>query len=156
MTDNEVKKELFPEGETGDKSPDAAMEDLARVREYFKDDAYATHVTGIEITEVAKRYAKVELDLDDRHRNAMGAVMGGVYFTMSDFAFAIASNFDSDPCVTLGSHITYLTPAKGQHLIAKAKCRKDGRRTCCYEVLIWDELDTEVATVIIEGYKVIK
>ena len=141
---------------TPETTPDAKLADLQEARDYFRNDAYATHVTGIEITEVASRYAKVELDLDGRHRNAMGAVMGGVYFTMSDFAFAIASNFKSDPCVTLGSHITYLTPAKGDHLIAKAKCRKDGKRTCCYEVQIWDELGTEVATVIIEGYKVIK
>lgn len=141
---------------TPETTPDAKLADLQEARDYFRNDAYATHVTGIEITEVASRYAKVELDLDDRHRNAMGAVMGGVYFTMSDFAFAIASNFKSDPCVTLGSHITYLSPARGDHLIAKTKCRKDGKRTCCYEVLIWDELGTEVATVIIEGYKVIK
>ncbi len=141
---------------TPETTPDAKLADLQEARDYFGNDAYATRVTGIEITEVASRYAKVELDLDDRHRNAMGAVMGGVYFTMSDFAFAIASNFKSDPCVTLGSHITYLSPAKGDHLIAKARCKKDGKRTCCYEVLIWDELGTEVATVIIEGYKVIK
>lgn len=137
-------------------APDYGLSDLERARAIFQNDAYATQATGIEITEVGKCYAKVELDLEDRHRNALGACMGGVYFTMSDFAFAIASNFDQDPCVTLGSHISYLSPARGQHLIAEAKCRKDGRRTCCYEITVRDELDTEIATVITEGFKVPK
>lgn len=130
--------------------------DLQRAIDYFSKDAYATEVTGITITAAARGYARVELDIQDRHRNALGAVMGGVYFTMSDFAFAIASNFDQDPCVTLGSHIIYLSPAKGTHLIAETRCIKDGRRTCCYEVAIRDELGTEVATVTVEGYKVTK
>ncbi len=29
---------------------------------------------------------KCSLKIEDRHRNAMGAVMGGVYFTLADFA----------------------------------------------------------------------
>ena len=132
------------------------MTDLERARDFFKNDKYATEVTGIEITAVGPKYAKVELDLNEGHYNAIGAVMGGVYFTMSDFAFAIASNFDADPCVTLGSHIIYLSPARGRHLIAETHCIKDGRKTCCYRVDIRDELDTEVATVTVEGYKVQK
>lgn len=130
------------------------MTDLEKAREFFGKDAFATKVAGLEITAVGDHYAKVELDLDERHYNAIGAVMGGVYFTMSDFAFAIASNFNAQPCVTLDSHITYLAPAKGRHLIAETYCVKDGKRTCCYRISIRDELGTEVATVINQGYKV--
>lgn len=156
MTDENRSKGLPQEGEASKSRPIGEMTDLEQVRAFFNGDAYATKVTGIEITEIGMRFAKVELDLDDRHRNALGAVMGGVYFTMSDFAFAIASNIGGEPTVTLGSHITYLSAARGSHLVAEARCRKNGRRTCCYEVQIWDEMDTEVATVIIEGYKVAK
>ena len=88
------------------------MTNLERANAYFANDKYATDVTGITITEVRKHYAKVELDLDERHYNAMGAVMGGVYFTMSDFAFAVASNFDSEPVVTLGSHAIFMNRNK--------------------------------------------
>ena len=132
------------------------MTTIEEVRAFFKDDRYATETTGIEITGIGDRYAKVELDVQDGHRNALGAVMGGVYFTMADFAFAIASNHDGDATVTLGSHITYLSPAKGTHLIAETSCVKDGRRTCCYEILVTDELGTEVAKVTTEGYKLSK
>ena len=130
------------------------MTELEKAREFFKNDAFATDATGIEITAVGDHYARVELDLDERNYNAIGAVMGGVYFTMSDFAFAIASNRNGEACVTLGSHITYLAPAKGKHLTAETHCLRNGRRTCFYEVLIRDELGTEAAKVTIEGFKI--
>lgn len=132
------------------------MTDLERAREYFQNDRYASELTGIVITEVRKQYAKVELDLDERHMNAMGAVMGGVYFTMCDFAFAVASNFDADPCVTLGSHAIFMDRNKGKHLICEAHCIRDGRHACFYEVNVTDDFDTEIARVRIEGYKVSK
>ena len=132
------------------------MTDLERAREYFANDKYASEVTGIEITEVRKQYAKVELDLDERHINAMGNVMGGVYFTMCDFAFAIASNFDSDPCVTLGSHAIFMDKNRGRHLICEAHCIRDGHHACFYEVNVTDDYGTEIARVRVEGYKILK
>ncbi|MDO4868675.1 MAG: PaaI family thioesterase [Bacillota bacterium] len=128
--------------------------DLQRAREYFGNDMFATKVAGIEITEVGDKYAKLELDLDERHYNAMGEVMGGVCFTMSDFAFAVASNFDQSPCVTLGSQAMFLSRVKGKHLICEARCLKDGRHTCFYEMKVTDELGTAVAVVSVEGYRV--
>ena len=131
------------------------MTELERAREYFKNDRYAYELTGIEITEVRKHYAKVELDLEDRHMNAMNNVMGGVYFTICDFAFAVASNLDSEPCVTLGSHAIFMNKNKGSHLICEARCIKDGRRACFYEVNVTDEYDTEIARVRVEGYRIL-
>ncbi len=132
------------------------MTDLERAREYFANDKYASEVTGIEITEVRKQYAKVELDLDERHINAMGNVMGGVYFTLCDFAFAVASNFDSDPCVTLGSHAIFMDKNRGRHLICEAHCIRDGHHACFYEVNVTDDYGTEIARVRVEGYKILK
>ncbi len=129
---------------------------LERAREYFANDKYASEVTGIEITEARKQYAKVELDLDERHINAMGNVMGGVYFTLCDFAFAVASNFDSDPCVTLGSHAIFMDKNKGRHLICEAHCIRDGHHACFYEVNVTDDYGTEIARVRVEGYKILK
>ena len=132
------------------------MTDLERAREYFANDKYASEVTGIEITEARKQYAKVELDLDERHINAMGNVMGGVYFTLCDFAFAVASNFDSDPCVTLGSHAIFMDKNRGRHLICEAHCIRDGHHACFYEVNVTDDYGTEIARVRVEGYKILK
>ena len=132
------------------------MTNLERANAYFANDRYATDVTGITITEVREHYAKVELELDERHMNAMGAVMGGVYFTLCDFAFAVASNFDSEPVVTLGSHAIFMNHNKGNHLICEANCIKDGRHACFYEVNVTDDYGTEIARVRVEGYRLLK
>ncbi len=58
----------------------------------FENDRFATE-NGAVIEEVEEHYAKCSLKLGSRHRNAMGAVMGGVYFTLADFAFAVAANW---------------------------------------------------------------
>ena len=58
----------------------------------FEKDRFATD-NGAVIDEVDDHYAKCSLKIEDRHRNAMGAVMGGVYFTLADFALAVASNW---------------------------------------------------------------
>lgn len=60
---------------------------LAQVRELFQDDRFAT-LNGAQITEIGDHFAKCELELEKRHRNALGAVMGGATFTLADFAFA--------------------------------------------------------------------
>ena len=131
------------------------MTDLERAREFFGNDRYATDATGIVITEVGEHFARVELDLEERHMNAMDNVMGGVYFTMCDFAFAIASNFDAVPCVTLGTQAIFMNKNKSTHLICEARCIKDGRQTCFYEVNVTDDLGTEIARVTFEGYKIL-
>lgn len=67
------------------------MKTIEEIREFFSHDLYA-YDTGAYIEEVGDRYAKISLTLTERHRNAVGGVMGGVYFTIADFAFAVASN----------------------------------------------------------------
>ena len=94
----------------------------------FENDRFATE-NGAVIDEVDEGYAKCSLRLEDRHRNAMGAVMGGVYFTLADFALAVASNWKEMGNVSLNSEIAYLTAAKGEKLIAEAFCVKNGRTT---------------------------
>ena len=71
------------------------MKSLAELREFFSRDRYATATTGIEILEAQDGYAKVGLAVHEGHMNAGNRVMGAVYYTMADFAFAVASNPDA-------------------------------------------------------------
>ncbi|MGI6211747.1 MAG: PaaI family thioesterase [Anaerovoracaceae bacterium] len=129
------------------------MNDLKQAQDFFAHDVYATDVTGVEITAVDENYAKVELDIDERHINAAGNLMGGVLFTMADFAFAAATNDPEHLCVTQSSQISYLSAVRGKHLIAEAHMLKEGGHTNYYQIDIRDELGTRVATVITLGYK---
>lgn len=128
------------------------MSDLEQARSFFANDRYATEATGAIIDAVAPHYAKIRLTLEDRHRNAMGAVMGGALFTLADFAFAVASNWQGTPTVSLTSQISYLNSPKGSQLFAEAECIKSGRSTCCYHIRITDDLDTLAAEVTTTGF----
>lgn len=47
------------------------MRTLEEVREFFKNDVYASGTTGIEIEDARPGYAKVTLKIDERHINAV-------------------------------------------------------------------------------------
>lgn len=129
------------------------LKDIEEVRALFAKDRYATD-SGAYIEEIGERYAKCSIRLDERHRNAVGAVMGGVYFTLADFTFAVATNWKKPGVVSLNSTVTYLAPAKGELLVAEAFCVKEGKTTNCYRIDICDETKKLLVTVTITGYRV--
>ena len=124
------------------------MTDLEKAREFFAADRFATEATGIEIVSVAKQYAKCKVTTSGIHQNAVGHVMGGVLFTLADFTFAVAANFDApSPTVTVTSTISYLTSPKSPVLYAESRLLRDGKRNCFYEIQISDESGTPIALV---------
>ena len=122
---------------------------LEEIREVFAGDRFATAAAGAVIEEARPGYAKCCLTLTDRHRNAMGGVMGGVHFTLADFAFAVAANVAGVPTVSVASSIQFLAAVKGERLTAQAHCRKDGVTSCFYEVEVEDDTGRLVALVTI-------
>ena len=126
---------------------------LDEVREIFEGDRFATE-NGAVIEEIGDRRAVCSLRITPSHRNAMGAVMGGAYFMLADFAFAVAANSEKMGCISLRSDISFLSAAKGERLFAEAICVKDGRSTACYRVNVTDELGNLTATVTVTGYHV--
>ena len=127
------------------------QETLDEVRERFSKDRFAT-VNGAVIETVDEGFARCSMELNDTHRNALGAVMGGAIFTLADFAFAVASNWNKDPRVSLTASISFLGRAKGNKLIAEASKIREGRRTCCYEIIVSDELGSQVAHMTSNGF----
>lgn len=124
---------------------------LKEIRERFSHDRFAT-VNGAVIEEVAEGYAKCSMQLTDDHKNALGAVMGGAIFTLADFTFAVATNWQETAVVSLNASITFLGKAKGTTLIAEAKKVRSGRTTCYYTVEITDELGSQVAHMTSNGF----
>ena len=127
------------------------MKTIEELREYFNNDRFATEATGAVIDEVGENYAKVSVKLDDRHKNARGEIMGGVYYTLADFAFAVATNEPGRDTVSTVCQISYLRPIKGTTLIAESRLIKDGRALCYYMVEMWDDLGNKVAFVSMSG-----
>lgn len=126
-------------------------EKLVEVREIFKGDKFATE-NGMVIDEIGDHYAKCSVQLTDVHRNAMGGVMGGVHFTLADFAFAVASNWQKMGTVALSTDIAFIGAVKGDSLTAVAELVKDGRSVNCYHITVKDNLGNIVADVKTVGF----
>ncbi|MDE5866462.1 MAG: PaaI family thioesterase [Lachnospiraceae bacterium] len=129
------------------------MPDLEEIRNRFKNDHFATDVTGIVIDSAQPGKAVCSITLEARHMNENNVPMGGAVFTLADFTFAIAANGYSDrKTVSQNVSITFLAPAKGNRLIAEASCLREGRTTALYMADVRDELGTYVAHAVVNGY----
>ena len=130
----------------------ANFDTIESAREFFYKDKFAVD-TGITLDELTEDFAVCSLKITDDHRNAYGGVMGGVIFTLADFAFAVLSNQIHQLTVAQQVDIHYLSAPKGEKLIAKATCRKSGRTSSIINVDVSDDEGRDVAQFIGTGFK---
>lgn len=121
------------------------FQSMEEAREFFKDDKFAM-ANGMVIDEIGEDYAECSMHIASIHKNANGTVMGGVYFTLADFAFAVMVNHIHKVSVGMDSNITFHTPAKGKRLTARAQLIKTGKTTSFCEVIVTDDFDRRCAT----------
>jgi len=129
------------------------LSDLEKARKFFGEDFYATKASGIVIDEVGDHYARCSMEITRNHQNAYGGVMGGATFTLADYTFAVASNFNQVQTVSVTSQINFIGMAKGKKLLSESHLIKDGRSTCLYQIDVKDEFGNKVAFVTISGMK---
>ena len=128
------------------------MGTIEEARKEFSKDLYATELSGAVIDEVGDNYAKCSMALTPKHKNAYGGMMGGAIYTLADFAFAVASNFEKEcATVSLVGQASFMSASKGTKLYAEARLLKDGKRNCFFEVTVTDDLDKLVAVVSFTG-----
>ena len=125
---------------------------LEEARDFFYKDKFAV-TTGITLDELTDEVAVCSLELTEDHKNAYGGVMGGVIFTLADFAFAVMTNQIHQPTVAQQVSINYLSAPKGNKLIARAKCRKSGRTSSIVNIDVSDDTGRDIAQFIGTGFK---
>ena len=130
----------------------STFSNLEEAKEFFKGDTFATN-NNMVLDEIGQGYAKCSVVLNENHLNAYGSVMGGVIFTLADFAFAVASNNVHRPTVAQQVSINFLSSTEGKVLYAIARCKKDGRTSAIYNIDVVDDLGKEIAQFIGTGYK---
>ena len=130
----------------------ANFNNLEEAREFFYKDKFAVN-TGITLDELTEDKAVCSLTLTDEHKNAYGGVMGGVIFTLADFAFAVMSNQIHQLTVAQQVSINYLSAPKGDKIIATAYCRKSGRTSSIVNIDVSDDTGRDVAQFIGTGFK---
>jgi acyl-CoA thioesterase len=126
---------------------------LADLQKFFANDRYACVLSGTQIVAARPGHVVCEMELSEKHLNAMDAVMGGAIFTLADFALAVISNLGEAPTVSVSSTIEFLNVARGKTLIATAKTEKSGKSLGFYTVNVTDELGTHVAHFVSTCYR---
>ncbi len=130
----------------------AEFANLEEARAFFCKDRYAAE-SGITLEELDEGISLCSLEISELHRNAEGGVMGGAIFTLMDFAFATASSQIHRPTVAQQVSVNFLSAARGSRLFARAKCRKDGRTSCVYQVDVTDDSGRDIAQAVFTGFK---
>ncbi len=125
---------------------------LEEAREYFKRDRFATG-NGMVVDEFDDSHSVCSMDLEENHKNANGGIMGGVIYTLADFAFAVLANNIHNPTVAQQVSMNFLSAPKGKRLIATASCRKNGRTSTIINVDVKDDTGRDVAMFTGTGFK---
>ncbi len=116
---------------------------VEEAREFFKNDRFATY-NGMQLDELYEDGCVCSMTIREDHKNAYGGVMGGVIFTLADFALAITSNNIHKLSVAQQVSVNYLNAPKGERLIARAKAKKSGRTTTIINVDVTDDTGRDV------------
>lgn len=97
---------------------------------------------AIHCTAIGSDFCRMEVTVDDRHRNFYGGAHGGLLATLVDTVC-----FFAEPLLPAGRLLTtsqlsvsYLRPAAvGDHLIAESKILHLGRRTVHVDVVVHNQ-----------------
>lgn len=120
--------------------------DFQKLIDFRNNASGFTKEMGMTVTEVSDGYARVEMDIDERHGNPIGSVHGGVIFALADTAGGVAATSKGSFVTTVTSDINYLNPAIGvKKLIATTRELKVGKNVLVYDVTIRDEKDKVIA-----------
>ncbi|MDR2670245.1 MAG: PaaI family thioesterase [Oscillospiraceae bacterium] len=128
------------------------MKSLDEIRAIFASDLFAAE-HGITIDEVTPERTVCSVTVQPRHMNAMGRVQGGLVFTLADFAFAVATNYELLDTVTLNSTIHFVSAPGGGRLTATAVRRHGGRSVGLYDIDVTDDQNRLVARVSSTSYR---
>lgn len=130
----------------------ATYKNLEEAQEVFKADRFAA-INGMHIDQLGEDNCVCSMTLTDNHRNAYGGVMGGVIFTLADFALAVTANQIHSLSVAQQVSINYLNAVKGDSLTAKSKCIKSGRTTTVINVDVMDDTGRLIAQFVGTAFK---
>lgn len=133
----------------------SVFQSLEDARAYFEGDRFAME-NGITLEEIGEGMSLCAMELSRRHQNAEGGVMGGAIFTLIDLSFAAAANNIHRPTVAQQVSVNFLSGSRGSRLMARARCRKDGRQSCVYQVDVTDDLDRDIAQAVVTGFQIDK
>ncbi len=100
---------------------------------------------GIKLTELADNFASCRVELNPDVMNSQGIAHGGIVFAILDVAAGYAAAFIDRRLVTQAANISFLRPAVGEFLVARAEPIKIGKTISVVEAKAFDDQDRLVA-----------
>lgn len=134
--------------------PEACCMTLEEARACFHDDRFATERVGAVIDAIEPGHARTSLKIEPWHLNARRKLMGGVSFSLADFAFAVETKASGYPVVSLDVSMEYFAEPKGTVLFADCRADKVGRTVVFATVVITDDTGRTIARMHANGYRV--
>ncbi|MGE0582827.1 MAG: hydroxyphenylacetyl-CoA thioesterase PaaI [Steroidobacteraceae bacterium] len=115
------------------------------IRAMYAEDR-VSQALGMQVAEVHPGAARVTMVVRADMVNGHHVCHGGVIFALADSAFAFACNSYGAMTVAAGATIDFLRPVRiGDHLVAVAVERSQGRRTGVYDVTVQNQAGETVA-----------
>lgn len=115
------------------------MINLEEFKTHFNEHDRFSVQSGMNLTELREKYAKVELTIDENCKNYMGSIHGGLLYTMADVAAGSALIFCGKQAVTLSASTEYIKPAFSGRVIAEGRVITLGKTVSRCEVEVHSE-----------------
>ena len=106
---------------------------------------------GFRVVEWREGFARVTVDLDERHRNRQGGLHGGVTAALVDAATGFCGIYEPDPSkrrgnVTVSLNVNFTGRPKGTTLTCTAEMLRSGRRMYFASARVHDDAGNLIAT----------
>ena len=106
---------------------------------------------GFELVEWREGFARVTVDLDERHANRQGGIHGGVTAALIDAATGFCGIYEPDPekrrgNVTVSLNVNYTGRPKGNRLTCTAEVLRAGRRFYFASARVHDDTANLIAS----------
>lgn len=126
------------------------------IRERNEENPFAK-LCGIRTLDIQEGYAKGEVILGKEHTNVMGAVHGGMLFSIADVIAGSAAQSHGEKTVTVSADVKFLRGVlDSKKLVCEVKEIKNGRFFSIYDAEIYDDKDILVFKGTFEYFKVQK
>jgi uncharacterized protein (TIGR00369 family) len=103
---------------------------------------------SMTVSKMGRGFAKVEMDVAEKHLNPFGGIHGGVYSSLIDTAtyWAVYCDVEENAgLISLDVKVDNLAPVKDGHLVVEGKRIKAGRSICIADAAIIDSQGKYVA-----------
>lgn len=118
-------------------------ENWERANHLVNDSGFAQNV-GIRLTRLEPGYCEGILKVEQKHRNPMGTVHGGVLYTLCDTICGVAGASFGGGGSTVQSSFNFLRPGRDGVITCRARVTKNGRQLIWVECVLTDEEEREL------------